>query len=102
MSSTVSTSRRSPRGGRLLIAAAAALLFRDRCGRSFIRYEGAWRLSEQNGQTVIDYELTAKPSFDVPGWMLKRVVRRDSAEMIGRLQREIAGRASPFAPQASR
>ena len=79
-----------------------ALRFRDRCGRSFTRYEGAWRLSEQNGQTVIDYELTAKPSLDVPGWMLKRVVRRDSAEVIGRLQREIAGRAVPLPPQASR
>jgi len=73
----------------------AALLFRDRCGRSFARYEGAWRLSQQDGQTVIDYELTAQPSFDVPGWMLKRVVRRDSAELIERLQREIEARASP-------
>ena len=36
----------------------------------------------QDGQPVIDYELTAQLSFDVPGWMLKRVVRRDSAELI--------------------
>jgi hypothetical protein len=28
------------------------------------------------------------------GWMLKRVVRRDSAELIARLQREIEARAS--------
>jgi Polyketide cyclase / dehydrase and lipid transport len=81
---------------------ADAVLFRDRCGRSFARYEGAWRLSQQGAQTVIDYELTAQPTFDVPGWMLKRVVRRDSAEMIGRLQREIAGRGEPPVPQPSR
>jgi Polyketide cyclase / dehydrase and lipid transport len=81
---------------------ADAVLFRDRCGRSFARYEGAWRLSQQGAQTVIKYELTAQPRFDVPGWMLKRVVRRDSAEMIGRLQREIAGRGAPSVPQPSR
>ena len=43
-----------------------ALTFRDRCGRSFSRYEGAWRLSQEDGQTVITYELVAEPSFDVP------------------------------------
>jgi len=70
-----------------------AVVFRDRCGVSFVRYEGAWRVSLQNGQTAITYELTAEPSFDVPGFMLKRLFRRDSAEMIKRLQREIATRA---------
>ena len=81
---------------------ADAVLFQDRCGRSFARYEGAWRLSQQGTQTVIDYELTAQPRFEVPGWMLKRVVRRDSAEMIERLQREIAGRGAPPVPQPAR
>ena len=71
-----------------------ALTFRDRCAQSFVRYEGAWRLSEHHGQTAITYELTAEPSFDIPGWMLKRLLRRDSAEMIERLQREIAARAT--------
>lgn len=75
-----------------------ALIFRDRCGRSFARYEGAWRLSQESGQTVIAYELTARPSFDVPGWMLKRVVRRDSTQLIERLQREIAARAESRVP----
>jgi hypothetical protein len=70
-----------------------ALTFRDRCARSFVRYEGAWRLSHYNGQTAITYELTAEPSFEIPEWMLKRLLRRDSGEMIERLQREIAARA---------
>lgn len=71
-----------------------ALVFRDRCGRSFARYEGAWRVSPANGRTAITYELTAEPSFDVPGFMLKRLLRRDSTAMIERLQREIAARAA--------
>jgi carbon monoxide dehydrogenase subunit G len=70
------------------------LTFRDRCGRSFVRYEGAWRVSAQNGRTALTYELTAEPSFDVPGFLLKRLLRRDSKEMIARLQREIAMRAA--------
>jgi ribosome-associated toxin RatA of RatAB toxin-antitoxin module len=72
-----------------------ALIFRDRCARSFVRYEGAWRLSHHDGQTAITYELTAEPSFDVPGWMLKLLLRRDSAQMIEGLRREIAARATP-------
>ena len=67
-----------------------ALIFRDRCGRSFVRYEGAWRLSHQDGRTAITYELTAEPSFDVPGFLLKRLLRRDSGEMIEHLRREVA------------
>lgn len=74
-----------------------ALVFRDRCGVSFGRYEGAWRLSAQDGQTAIIYELTAEPSFDVPGFVLKHVFQRDSARMIERLQREIAARGGPSA-----
>lgn len=84
---------------------AYALFFHDRCGRSFTRYDGAWRISAQDGHTAITYELTAEPSFDVPGWMLKRLLRRDSAQMIERLQREIAARASRPAslmPQTSK
>jgi carbon monoxide dehydrogenase subunit G len=76
-----------------------ALLFRDRCGRSFARYEGAWRVSLADGRTVITYELTADPSFGVPRFMLERLLRRDSAEMIERLQREIAARAETGPPR---
>jgi uncharacterized membrane protein len=72
-----------------------ALTFRDRCGRSFLQYEGAWRLSQQDGQTLITYELTAAPAFEVPGWMLKRLMRRDSTRMIEGLKREIDARATP-------
>lgn len=71
-----------------------AVTFHDRCGRTFARYDGAWRLSSEEGHTVITYELTAEPSFDVPGVILKRLLRRDSDRMIVSLQREIAARAT--------
>jgi carbon monoxide dehydrogenase subunit G len=71
---------------------ADTLRFRDRSGRSFARYEGTWRLCEQNGRTDVLYELTAQPTFDVPEFLLKRLLRRDSGEMIAGLRREIAAR----------
>lgn len=74
-----------------------ALVFRDRCGRSFARYQGAWRVAPEGGHTSITYELTAEPSFDVPGFMLKRILKRDSTEMIGRLQLEIIARGARVA-----
>ena len=70
------------------------LIFRDRSGRSFARYEGAWRLCEENGHTQIQYELTAQPSFDVPQFLLKRLLRRDAGQMIEGLRREIVERSA--------
>lgn len=69
-----------------------SLRFRDRGGRSFVRYEGAWRLTPCGEGTAIVYELTAQPSFDVPEFILKRLLKRDSGEMIERLRRAIAAR----------
>lgn len=73
---------------------ANVLRFRDSAGRSFSLYEGAWTLSQADGQTAIRYELRAKPKFDVPGFLLKRLLARDARMMIERLRREIAARHS--------
>lgn len=70
-----------------------AIRFRDRCGRSFARYEGVWTIAERDGQTTVTYELSAKPSFDVPEFLLKRLLKRDASQMIERLKAEIADRA---------
>lgn len=70
-----------------------SIRFRDRCGKSFTSYEGSWTLTEKGGQTAISYELKAQPSFDVPEWLLKRLLKRDATRMIERLQIEIASRA---------
>jgi len=72
---------------------AGTLRFRDRCGRSFKSYEGTWRVSEQNGRTEILYELTTQPSFDVPEFLVKRLLRRDSVQTIEQLRREMAARS---------
>jgi ribosome-associated toxin RatA of RatAB toxin-antitoxin module len=69
------------------------LKFQDRCKKAFSRYEGSWTLEERPDRTDVTYKLTAKPTFDVPGFLLKRLMKRDAAEMIGRLQAEIAARA---------
>lgn len=66
--------------------------FRDRCRKSFAQYEGAWRLSGGDTTTVV-YELAAKPTFDVPTFVIKRLLKRDAALMIERLQKAIASRA---------
>lgn len=72
---------------------AASLRFRDRCGQSFKSYEGAWTLSEADSVTVVDYQLSARPSFEVPGFLLKRLLKRDALVMIERLRAEIEGRS---------
>jgi ribosome-associated toxin RatA of RatAB toxin-antitoxin module len=73
--------------------AAGIIRFRDRCGKSFARYEGGWTVTEHDGQAAIAYELTAKPSFDVPEFLLKRLLKRDAIQMIERLQTEMAARS---------
>ena len=70
--------------------------FRDRCGKSFDRYEGVWTITESgDGQTTIAYRLTARPSFNVPEFLLKRLLKRDATEMIRQLQTEMAARSRP-------
>jgi ribosome-associated toxin RatA of RatAB toxin-antitoxin module len=78
-------------------AAPRVVRFHDRCGRSFSQYEGAWTISERTdaqGQVEIAYALTAKPTFDVPEFLLTRLLKRDAQTMIDRLRTEIARRAA--------
>jgi ribosome-associated toxin RatA of RatAB toxin-antitoxin module len=81
-----------------VIEGGGVITFRDRCGKSFEKYEGAWRLSAGNGVTRVRYELTAKPSFEVPGFVLKRLLKRDAAAMIDRLTAEITNRGDSAKP----
>jgi len=67
--------------------------FRDSSGRSFEQYEGAWTIVQHDLRTVITYELTAQPCFDLPGFMLTRLLKRDSGEMIERLRTEMDARS---------
>ncbi len=71
---------------------SGTIRFRDRCGTSFARYEGSWTVTERDGHANLSYQLTAQPSFDAPEFLLKRLLKRDAMQMIGRLQAEIATR----------
>ncbi len=64
--------------------------FRDKCGRSFAHYQGSWTVTDEDSRAGVIYRLEAKPNFDVPGFVLKRLLKRDAIEMITRLQNEIA------------
>jgi len=68
--------------------------FCDRSGRSFSRYEGSWRLTGGDGRTTIAYELTARPSFDVPEFILGRLLKRDAKKMIEGLRQEMTRRGA--------
>jgi ribosome-associated toxin RatA of RatAB toxin-antitoxin module len=66
--------------------------FRDSWAKSFSTYEGAWHVTRENGRTRVRYDLRAAPAFDVPGFLLTRLLKRDATTMIGRLRTEIATR----------
>jgi ribosome-associated toxin RatA of RatAB toxin-antitoxin module len=68
--------------------------FRDASGESFARYEGTWTLREEQGRAIIGYELVAKPAFDVPDFILSRLLRRDADRMIANLLAEMAARGA--------
>ena len=71
-----------------------AVRFSDRCGKSFGRYEGVWNvIATRDGATQITYALSAAPSFDVPEFLLKRLMKRDAAQMIERLKVEVSARS---------
>jgi hypothetical protein len=72
---------------------AGLIRFRDRSGLSFESYEGTWVVGEHDSLTVVDYQLSAKPSFEVPAFVLKRLLKRDAAELIDRIKAEITLRA---------
>jgi hypothetical protein len=67
--------------------------FRDSSGLSFEQYDGAWRLVQHDRRTVITYELTARPCFDVPRFLLTRLLKRDAREMIRQLRMEMDARS---------
>jgi ribosome-associated toxin RatA of RatAB toxin-antitoxin module len=69
-----------------------ALTFVDMSGQSFATYAGSWHVTAAEGQTTVSYQLVARPAFDVPQFVLMRVLRKDSTEMIERLRNEFASR----------
>jgi carbon monoxide dehydrogenase subunit G len=73
---------------------AHAIAFRDHCGTSFSRYEGVWTLADEGGRTMVTYTLSAKPTFSVPPFMLKRLLDGNARQTIAQLRAESALRAA--------
>lgn len=69
------------------------LRFSDRCKRSFDRYEGAWTIASLGAGTEVTYELTARPLFSVPAFVLRKLLDRNAHAMIAGLRSEIQARA---------
>ena len=80
---------------------ADRLSFVDTSGRSFEVYGGSWRLAPLGTGTRVTYELTAKPAFSVPQFVLVKLMRDDAAAMIARLRAEIGGPLNIGQPAAS-
>lgn len=70
------------------------IAFRDRCTRSFRRYEGSWAMKRQGELTELTYQLVARPTFDVPGFVLRTLLNRDAVVMVDRLRTEIRARGA--------
>ncbi len=68
------------------------ITFRDRCGKSFDLYEGAWIVQAAAAGSTITYQLAAKPLFDVPPFVLKRLMKRDAADLVASITAAIAAR----------
>lgn len=81
---------------------AGLIRFRDRCKRSFEKYEGAWTISEQAGRTQVSYALNARPAFSVPAFVLRKLLNRDARVMIERLRAEIGSRAMSHSTTVAR
>jgi carbon monoxide dehydrogenase subunit G len=69
--------------------AAGVIRFRDECGQSFEIYDGSWTVRPSGAGSTITYQLDAKPNFDVPAFVLRRLLKRDATDLIGRISNEI-------------
>lgn len=76
-----------------------AIRFEDRCTRSFTHYKGSWTMTERDGETAIGYELAARPAFDMPEFLLKKLLKRDAVQMIEHLRAEIGARSAATPPR---
>ena len=77
-----------PPGARGAGSAGEHPLPRSLRARASSATKGTWTLREQDGHAVIGYELLAEPGFDVPEFMLTRLLKRDA----GTDDRAAAGR----------
>ena len=75
-------------------ATADAISFHDLCGQSFSVYEGSWTILPQDSGTEVRYALRAQPTFDVPLFVIRKVLSADAREMTELLRAEMVRRTS--------
>ena len=75
--------------------AAGTITFRDACGKSFAVYEGSWEVKPAGQGSTITYRLAAKPTFEVPAFVLRRLLKRDATDLIDRIKAEMQSRSNP-------
>jgi ribosome-associated toxin RatA of RatAB toxin-antitoxin module len=75
-----------------VIEETGVIRFRDECKKSFEVYDGSWTVRPAGNGATITYQLDAKPSFDVPAFVLRRLLKRDATELIARIRNEIRDR----------
>jgi hypothetical protein len=76
-----------------IVETPEVIAFRDTCGKSFVRYEGAWRIVEIGNRVRVTYELVARPTADVPAAIVRRLFSRDVQRTIEQLIQEMDRRA---------
>jgi ribosome-associated toxin RatA of RatAB toxin-antitoxin module len=77
-----------------VVEGVGTISFRDVSGTSFRSYEGSWTVARDGDWTAVDYRLTATPAFDIPGFVLRRLLDRDARAMIDGLRSEMANRGT--------
>ena len=75
-----------------IVEAPGVIRFHDACGKSFTSYAGAWIITDHGDHTQVEYALTAVPAFEVPAFVLRRLLDRDARAMIDGLRLEMAAR----------
>ena len=73
-------------------ATAGEISFHDLCGQSFSVYEGSWTILPQDSGIEVRYELRAQPTFDVPLFVIRKVLTADAREMTELLRAEMVRR----------
>lgn len=73
---------------------AGVIRFHDECATSFAVYNGSWTVRPAGSGASITYQLDARPSFEVPAFVLRRLLKRDATDLIARITGEIRDRHS--------
>ena len=73
------------------------VLFEDALGRDFRSYRGEWEIESTTAGAIVTYELEADPSFPIPEFVARGLIRSAARELLAEVRTEIERRAAPAA-----